>query len=489
MSKDEKDLFYLTNYRNNTSFLCLQKMKLLWYCLAVLITTASAALDVERTIKQVQSILRANSGLPRLSRDEIMQLLNDIRAEDAKSKSSSTEYSKETTTPEYNTSPYSTYDNEVNSNQDRPIPDIQDNIVAAEKEKSVSVAAPIYRVETTTKGEPSVMVVLPYTPRDGSSLQELYTKAPRVEVIPMSKVTPKPFSQNQKLHETLKNNAKLANQKKQDFPAELQSFLEAHGLKGNPGQDNFLLPLDGFKPLPPAKVVDGTVQLPENILLTYDLITPESNSKPKDNTGAQSASPNFLYEPLRPAFPFELDTSSSEQDITVLPLTMPKKNSKKSAQIKTPNYAPIDYNAIKVIPLNNGPNPLEDEKAVLESDASKRQANVSIVISTDSSSETTTMGTSVDEKNAITNAPPENDSAAAADTDQGASISDLEDSFGGAAPEQPGDSEIPPPKKNGFYWMLDWNSFLEVGDGDTKVNIRFEPKLGDPQMFLPINVP
>lgn len=472
---------------NNVSFLSLQKMKLTWYCLAVLITTAFAALDVERTIEQVQSILRANSELPRLSRDEILQLLNDIRAEDAKSKSSSTEYSRETTTPEYKTSPYSIYDNEVNSNNDRQTPDIQYNIVAAEKERSVSVA--VNSIETTTKSEPSVMVVLPYTPRDGSSLQELYTKAPRVEVIPISKVTSRPFSQNHKLQETLKNNAKLANERKQDFPAELQSFLQAHGLKGIPGQDNFLLPLDGFKPLPPAKVVDGNVQLPENILLTYDLITPESNSKPKDNAGAQSASSNFLYEPLRPVLPFELDTSSSEQDITVLPLTMPIKNNKKSAQMKTPNFAPIDYNAIKVIPLNNGPNPLEDERAVLESDASKRQANVSVVISTNSSSETTTSGPSEDVKDAITNAPPENDSAAAADTDPGASISDLEESFGGAAPEQPGDSEIPPPKKNGFYWMLDWNSFLEVGDGDTKVNIRFEPKLGDPQMFLPVNVP
>lgn len=463
-------------------------MKLLWYCLAVLMTTAFAELDVEKTIEQVQSILRANSELPRLSRDEIMQLLNDIRAEDAKSKSSSTEYSRETTTPEYKTSPYSTYENEVNSNQNRQIPDVQYNVVAVEKGKSVSVAASVNSVETTTKGEPSVMVVLPYTPRDGSSLQELYTKAPRVEIIPMSKVTPKPLSQNQKLQETLKNNAKLANEQKQDFPTELQSFLESHGLKGNPGQDNFLLPLEGFKPLPPAKVVDGTVQLPENILLTYDLITPESNSKLKDNAGAQSVSPNFLYEPLRPVLPFELDTSSSEQDITVLPLTMPKKNNKKSAQIKSPNYAPIDYNAIKVIPLNNGPNALE-EKTVLESDASKRQANVSIVISTDTTPETKTLPPLDDVKNAITNAPPENDSAAAADTDPGASISDLEDSFGGAAPGQPGDSEIPPPKKNGFYWMLDWNSFLEVGDGDTKVNIRFEPKLGDPQMFLPVNVP
>ncbi|XP_049875405.1 uncharacterized protein LOC126373325 [Pectinophora gossypiella] len=456
-------------------------MKLLWCCLAALMTTALAGVDVEKTVKQVQTILQANSQLPRLSRDEIIQLLNDIRAEDAKSKSSSTEHSKETTTP------YNIRDNEIN-----PTSDLQDNIVADEKEYAVSVTAPTTQtLETSTKSEPSVMVVLPYTPRDGASLQELYTRPPRVEVVPESKVNPKPYKSH-KIQDTLRNNAKLANQKKVDFPAELQAFLDSHGLKGKPGQDSFLLPLDGFKPLPPAKVVDGTVQLPENILLTYDLISPSDLKDGSDSEGAHSIAPtNFLYEPLRPEIPFELETSSSEKHKLVLPLDMPK--SRKTKSTPPPTYAPIDYDAIKVIPLNQGPSPVEDERAVLESEQNKRQAaaavaNVGAEVSTSVETKEETTTASNEAKDAITNAPPGNDSAAA-DTDSGASISDLEDSFGGAAPEMPGDSELPPPKKNGFYWMLDWNSFLEVGDGDTKVNIRFEPKLGDPQMFLPVSVP
>lgn len=450
-------------------------MKLLWCCMAVavLLTTASAAVDVERTVAQVQNILQANQQLPRLSRDEIIQLLNDIRAEDAKSKSTSTEHAKEVTTK-----PYNSYENEINSTQE---PDIQDNIVSDEKHHAVSVSAPT-TVETTTKNEPSVMVVLPYTPRDGASLQELYTKPPRVERVPVSQVTPRSVTvKHEKIHETLKKNAQLANQKKQDLSAELQAFLDAHGLKGKPGQDNFLLPLDGFKPLPPARVIDGTVQLPENILLTYDLISPDLKTS-ADNSGSQSLSPNnFLYEPLRPEYPFELDTSSSEQDKVVLPLTMPERKKTQSNAPK-PNFEPVDYDAIKVIPLNNGPNPLDDDKATLETDLNKRQAGVTV--ETETTKEATT--TSTELKDAITNSPVVIDAAA---SDSGASIADLEESFGGAAPEQPGDSELPPPRKNGFYWMVDWNSFLEVGDGDTKVNIRFEPKLGDPQMFLPVNVP
>ncbi|KAJ2951607.1 hypothetical protein O0L34_g13763 [Tuta absoluta] len=439
-------------------------MKLSWCCLASLIAIALGAVDVERTVKQVQTILQSNSALPRLSRDEIIQLLNDIKAEDAKSKSSSIEYSRESKdiTP---TTPYNVNDNEVN-----PIENLDDNIAVDEKKYPVFVTAPSTTeepVETTKTAEPTVMVVLPYTPRDGSSLQELYTKPPRTEVVPESKVTPKPY----KLRETVKSNSKAANQKKQDFPSELQSFLDAHGLKGKPGQDSFLLPLDGFKPLPPATVVDGSVQLPENILLTYDLISPSETKKNIDNVGSHSESSNtVVYEPIRPEILLhELETSSSEIERTVLPLDMPKSRKTKSATEK-PTFAPLDYDSIKVIPLNQGPAPFDEEKAALESEQSKRQAN--------STEATTESDASSSDKSGD-------------NTDAGASIADLEDSFGGAAPEQPGDSVLPPPKKNGFYWMLDWNSFLEVGDEDNprRVNIRFEPKLGDPQMFIPVTVP
>lgn len=459
----------------------LQKMNLLLCCIVAALSVANAAIDVERTVKQVQTILQANSQLPRLSRDEIIQLLNDIRAEDAKSKSASTEQSKEVVT-DIVTKPYNSQEIDVNPTQ---IPNIDDNVVADEKQNVVSVSAPIKYFETTTQKESTVMVVLPYTPRDGASLQELYTRPPRVEVVPESKITPRPISvkPSDKLQETLKSNAKFASQQKFDIPSELQAFLDAHGLKGKPGQDNFLLPLEGFKPLPPARIIDGTVQLPENILLTYDLISPDSVTKQAfENAGPQQPN-NFLYEPLRPQFPFELDSSSSEDHKIVLPLDMPKKRTTKSAAV-TPasNYDPIDYDSIKVIPLNKGPNPLEDDKVALGSEQNKRQANVT------SENEEPTTTPSSDAKEAVTNAPPSDDSAAA-DTDSGASIADLEDSFGGAAPVEPGDSELPPPRKNGFYWMVDWNSFLEVGDGDTKVNIHFEPKLGDPQMFLPVNVP
>ncbi|XP_063828960.1 uncharacterized protein LOC135078292 [Ostrinia nubilalis] len=454
-------------------------MKLVWCCVvAASVLAACAAVDVEKTVQQVQNILQANSGLPRLTRDEIIQLLNDIRAEDAKSKSSSTstEDSREVKSTER---PYRIEDNEINPITQ--LPNINENVVSNEKDKTDSVPVkPIFE-STTKKNEPSVVVVLPYTPRDGSSLQELYTRPPRVEVVPVSQVTstarPKLVDSLEKLHKTIQN-TKPANKKAKvdDFPAELQAFLNAHGLKGKPGQDNFLLPLEGFKPLPPAKVVDGSVQLPENILLSYDLISSNTDNEPVH----QPSSNNFLYEPLRPEFPFELDMSPSEKKETVLPLDLPVRKTKSTSETSQTNLDPIDYDAVRVIPLQQGLNPLDEVKAAaLESDPNKRQADVSTEAASKASSETSNSGTQSNDSPTLDSQP----------ADSGASIADLEDSFGGAAPEQPGDSELPPPRKNGFYWMLDWNSFLEVGDGDTKVNIRFEPKLGDPQMFIPVNVP
>lgn len=65
--------------------------------------------------------------------------------------------------------------------------------------------------------------------------------------------------------------------------------------------------------------------------------------------------------------------------------------------------------------------------------------------------------------------------------------SGLEDSFGSLDPvtEEP----LPPPRRNGFYFLADWNSFLEVGEDPDKVVVRFDPKIGDPSRFLPVTVP
>ncbi|XP_015179176.1 PREDICTED: uncharacterized protein LOC107067835 [Polistes dominula] len=67
-------------------------------------------------------------------------------------------------------------------------------------------------------------------------------------------------------------------------------------------------------------------------------------------------------------------------------------------------------------------------------------------------------------------------------------LRDLENSFGGST--RAPDPVLPTRRKTGLYFLVDWNTFLEVGEeGSEKINLRFQPKVGDRSRFLPITVP
>lgn len=68
-------------------------------------------------------------------------------------------------------------------------------------------------------------------------------------------------------------------------------------------------------------------------------------------------------------------------------------------------------------------------------------------------------------------------------------VADLEDSFGAGDINKDNQSQLPAKKKNGFYLLADWNSFLEVGDGDEKVVVRLNKTIGDPSLFIPVKIP
>ncbi|XP_014477128.1 PREDICTED: mucin-5AC [Dinoponera quadriceps] len=64
----------------------------------------------------------------------------------------------------------------------------------------------------------------------------------------------------------------------------------------------------------------------------------------------------------------------------------------------------------------------------------------------------------------------------------------LEESFGGTT--RAPDPVLPTRPRSGLYFLVDWNTFLEVGEDDKdKVNLRFEPKVGDRSRFLPVTIP
>lgn len=79
-------------------------------------------------------------------------------------------------------------------------------------------------------------------------------------------------------------------------------------------------------------------------------------------------------------------------------------------------------------------------------------------------------------------------------TAEGPSIKDLEESFGGNSHDAEVKQDAPTTPRTGFYFLLDWNSFLELdnmedGADRRRVSLQFRPKVGDPSRFLPITVP
>uniref|UniRef100_A0A0A1XSR9 Mucin-5AC n=1 Tax=Zeugodacus cucurbitae TaxID=28588 RepID=A0A0A1XSR9_ZEUCU len=79
------------------------------------------------------------------------------------------------------------------------------------------------------------------------------------------------------------------------------------------------------------------------------------------------------------------------------------------------------------------------------------------------------------------------DSSTTTEESRNGSLADLEDSFGSSDTNK--EEPKPPKRKNGFYFLADWNSFLEVGDGDDQVIVRLSPKIGDPRLFIPVKIP
>ncbi|XP_062564787.1 uncharacterized protein LOC134227385 isoform X2 [Armigeres subalbatus] len=171
--------------------------------------------------------------------------------------------------------------------------------------------------------------------------------------------------------------------------------------------------------------------------------------------------------------------------------------------------------------LAQGPNPLESYDVNRINDVKKRQqpttedtpTRISLDLSASSNSSTNSSNSSnqveiistttgdqprstildvesdADTPSANSTTTSATDTASSSDaSDNSARFSALEESFGGGA-DPVAEEPLPPPRRNGFYFLADWNSFLEVGEDPNKVVISFRPQAGDPSRFLPVNVP
>ncbi|XP_018333741.1 uncharacterized protein LOC108742890 [Agrilus planipennis] len=150
------------------------------------------------------------------------------------------------------------------------------------------------------------------------------------------------------------------------------------------------------------------------------------------------------------------------------------------------NDNPAQPNANKIIDVSKITVKRQANKTVTEPVA-KEEESVSTNLKTaeddssSSSDESLSKGSSSEEETPTT--------TTAASTPN---LKDLEDSFGGTSEATTTTTTEPAPttRKSGFYHLVDWNTFLEVDDQKgRKVNIRFQPRSGDPKRFYSVTVP
>lgn len=66
----------------------------------------------------------------------------------------------------------------------------------------------------------------------------------------------------------------------------------------------------------------------------------------------------------------------------------------------------------------------------------------------------------------------------------------LLESFGGNSNNDQIENNTNGDRQTGVYYLIDWNTFLDVDNQmGRRVNLRFQPKIGDPKRFLHITVP
>ncbi|GLH09290.1 Uncharacterized protein GBIM_14398 [Gryllus bimaculatus] len=217
---------------------------------------------------------------------------------------------------------------------------------------------------------------------------------------------------------------------------------------------------------------------------------------------------------------YTLDISASEEDVDILtPAPDTSIDSESDSEVETESATddPMiaeesesttvfpdesDDSAVtdspeELAPVNGSEDPVPDAPSPLDivellqlfnatKNEVKRQQEANAT-ATASSTATATSTASSSSSTSTADSAASSSSTTKDDEDRGASADELAASFGGVVDEDPATTPAP----SGLYFLLDWNSFLEVGDPESarRVNIRIAPKVGDPRRFLPVTVP
>lgn len=149
-----------------------------------------------------------------------------------------------------------------------------------------------------------------------------------------------------------------------------------------------------------------------------------------------------------------------------------------------------EYNKVPTLNEKNAPNPLNFENGLDKNEIKRQESSPSASTETAASTEATLADSSTEATKDISSTTSED---MLIGEEKGPIIKDLEDSFGGKT-DPPSTTSTPetttPLRKTGFYYLIDWNTFFDIDDQKGKrVNLRFQPTIGDPKRFLSVTVP
>jgi len=218
--------------------------------------------------------------------------------------------------------------------------------------------------------------------------------------------------------------------------------------KTNPGEGHIFNPSSHLASLHPTK---EEAQRLTKLLDAVKKLMKENGTITQEEIDALNASISNILPPA--TVKHDSKTAHSASNLAnALPVLFVQKN----------KSVPLDH-------IKDAPDPLSLEELLLVTDDNKNE-----VKRQQSSNGTTTEATN---------------------QDKGPSLTDLADSFGGSTETTPGEVSVsdtlPTKKPNGLYFLLDWNTFLDVGEegNSRRVNLRFNPRLGNRRDFLPVTVP
>uniref|UniRef100_A0A1Y1LMB7 Uncharacterized protein n=1 Tax=Photinus pyralis TaxID=7054 RepID=A0A1Y1LMB7_PHOPY len=415
---------------------------------------------VDKTVRQVQEILKANSSLPRLTRGEILEIIEKLTKSD---------------------------------------------LAAAQREKSKQ------------RDQKSVMLVMPYTPNrdDDGKMQELYTKAPVTQIVNDSKPgNARPTSREkvqvkQRGVQSTTATPKVKTSSSADFNHQSPKVKEEPYLGRTTAEvrpDSYIK----FKPLPEISGVDEEMEeflgrfglgksaqsgrknrkihTPRDTLseipgVDFEIV-PDTlqdvvknlglwNREGKDFEHHVSPPQTHVFNPIESTYATQEELDKLNQLMELI-----KQLEKLNGTASEADLNKLDMDQLKELvgslqkndsgllgADDDDLNPINYDIGLSKNEV-KRQEN-------STSTEATSAATSNQETETV-------------------NIKDLEDSFGGSAAIE-AEVTVPPPTeapKTGFYYLLDWNSFFDIDDQKGKrVNLRFQPKVGDPRQFISVSVP